>query len=227
MIGRNGQPFEIQIRTQEMHRIAEEGIAAHWKYKEGKLGVVEGEEQFRWLRQLIESQSEVSDPREFLSNLKVDLYRDEVYCFTPQGEVITLPRDATAIDFAYAIHTEIGHHCTAARSNNRIVPLRHKVKNGEVIEIITSKDAAPSRDWLTYVKTARARARIKQWINKREREDAAELGRKLMEKESRKFKTSWKKVLSMKGFPEVLANLGLARSEEVYPVVGFGKITFV
>ena len=128
VIGRNGQPFEIQIRTHEMHRIAEEGIAAHWKYKEGKLGIVEGEEQFRWLRQLIESQSEVSDPREFLSNLKVDLYPDEVYSFTPRGEVITLPRDATAIDFAYAIHTEIGHHCSAARSNNRIVPLRHKVK---------------------------------------------------------------------------------------------------
>jgi len=225
VIGRNGQPFEIQIRTHEMHRIAEEGIAAHWKYKEGKLGVVEGEEQFRWLRQLIESQSEVSDPREFLSNLKVDLYHDEVYCFTPRGEVITLPRDATAIDFAYAIHTEIGHHCTAAKSNNRIIPLRHQVKNGEVVEIITSKDASPSRDWLSYVKTTRARSRIKQWINKREREDAAELGRKLMEKESRKFKTSWKKVMSMKDFPGIIAQLGLTKSEDVYPVVGFGKIS--
>ncbi len=225
VVGRNGQPFEIQIRTQEMHRIAEEGIAAHWKYKEGKLGTVEGEEQFRWLRQLIESQNEVSDPREFLSNLKVDLYPDEVYCFTPRGEVITLPRDASVIDFAYSIHTEIGHHCTAAKANNRIVPLRQKVKNGEIIEIVTSKDGSPSRDWLAFVKTARARSKIKQWINKQEKEDASELGRKLMEKESRKFKTSWKKVTLMKTLPEVIAQYGLKKTEEIYPAVGFGTIS--
>lgn len=225
VIGRNGQPFEIQIRTHEMHRIAEEGIAAHWKYKEGKLGIVDGEEQFRWLRQLIESQNEVSDPREFLSNLKVDLYPDEVYCFTPKGEVVTLPRDATAIDFAYAIHTEVGHHCTAAKANNRIIPLRHTVKNGEVIEIVTSKDAAPSRDWLSYVKTTRARSRIKHWINKQENEDASELGRKLMERESRKFKTSWKKVMSMKGLPDVMAQYGLQKPDDLYPAVGFGKVS--
>ncbi|MBN2320414.1 MAG: bifunctional (p)ppGpp synthetase/guanosine-3',5'-bis(diphosphate) 3'-pyrophosphohydrolase [Acidobacteria bacterium] len=225
VIGRNGQPFEIQIRTHEMHRIAEEGIAAHWKYKEGKLGTVEGEEQFRWLRQLIESQNEVSDPREFLSNLKVDLYPDEVYCFTPHGEVITLPRDASVIDFAYAIHTEIGHQCTAAKANNRIVPLRHKVKNGEIIEIVTSKDASPSRDWLAFVITARARSKIKHWINKQEKEDASELGRKLMEKESRKFKTSWKKVTLMKSLPEVMAQYGLKKPEDIYPAVGFGTIS--
>ncbi len=225
VIGRNGQPFEIQIRTHEMHRIAEEGIAAHWKYKEGKLGAVEGEEQFRWLRQLIESQNEISDPREFISNLKVDLYPDEVYCFTPRGEVITLPRDASVIDFAYAIHTEVGHHCTAARANNRIVPLRQKVKNGEVIEIVTSKDGSPSRDWLAYVKTARARSKIKHWINKQEKEDASELGKKLMEKESRKFKTSWKKVMLMKGLPDVIEQYGLKKAEDIYPAVGFGTIS--
>jgi GTP diphosphokinase / guanosine-3',5'-bis(diphosphate) 3'-diphosphatase len=225
VVGRNGQPFEIQIRTQEMHRIAEEGIAAHWKYKEGKRGVVEGEEQFRWLRQMIESQNDISDPREFLSNLKVDLYRDEVYCFTPKGEVITLPREASVIDFAYAIHTQIGHHCTAAKVNNRIVPLRHKVKTGEIIEIVTSKDASPSRDWIALVNTARARSRIKHWVNKREKEDAAELGRKLMEKESRKFKTSWKKVILMKAFPDVILQYGLQKPEDVYPAVGFGKIS--
>lgn len=225
VIGRNGQPFEIQIRTHEMHRIAEEGIAAHWKYKEGKLGAVEGEEQFRWLRQLIESQNEVSDPREFLSNLKVNLYRDEVYCFTPRGEVITLPRDASVIDFAYAIHTEIGHQCTAAKVNNRIVPLRHKVRNGEIIEIVTSKDASPSRDWLAFVKTPRARSKIKHWINKQEKEDASELGRKLMEKESRKFKTSLKKITLMKTFPEVIAQYGIKKTEDLYPAVGFGTIS--
>ncbi len=224
VVGRNGQPFEIQIRTQEMHRIAEEGIAAHWKYKEGRLGTVEGEEQFRWLRQLIESQSDISDPREFLSNLKIDLYPDEVYCFTPKGEVITLPRDATPVDFAYAIHTEVGHHCVAAKVNTRIVPLRHKLKNGEIVEVVTSKDASPSRDWLAFVKTTRARGKIKHWINQREKEDAAELGRKLMEKEARKYKTTWKKVLLMTALPDILVQYGLQKPEDIYPAAGFGKI---
>jgi guanosine-3',5'-bis(diphosphate) 3'-pyrophosphohydrolase len=224
VVGSNGQPFEIQIRTHEMHRIAEEGIAAHWKYKEGKLGTVEEEEQFRWLRQLIESQSDISDPREFLSNLKVDLYRDEVYCFTPKGEVITLPLDATPVDFAYAIHTEVGHHCVAARVNNRIVPLKHKIKNGEIVEVVTAKDAFPSRDWLSFVKTTRARGKIKHWIHQREKEAAAELGRKLLEKESRKYKTSWKKALLMTELPKVIAQFGLRRPEDLYPAVGFGKV---
>ena len=224
VIGQHGQPFEIQIRTQEMHRLAEEGIAAHWKYKEGKLGTVEGEEQFRWLRQLIESQNDVSDPREFLSNLKVDLYPDEVYCFTPKGEVITLPRDATPVDFAYAIHTEVGHHCVAAKVNSRIVPLRQRLKNGEIVEVVTSKDASPSRDWLSFVKTARARGKIKHWVNQREKEVAAELGRKLMEKEARKFKTSWKKVLLMDELAEILGKFGLQISEDIYPAIGYGTI---
>jgi GTP pyrophosphokinase len=225
VIGRNGQPFEIQIRTEEMHQIAEEGIAAHWKYKEGKLGTVEGEEQFRRLRKLIESQSEISDPREFLSNLKVDLYPDEVYCFTPKGEVVTLPRDATPVDFAYAIHTEVGHHCVAAKVGTRIVPLRHKLRNGEIVEVVTAKDTSPSRDWLSFVKTARARGKIKHYINQREKEDASELGRKLMEKEARKFKTTWKKVLLMNGLSDVLLNCGLQKAEDIYPAVGFGKIS--
>jgi GTP diphosphokinase / guanosine-3',5'-bis(diphosphate) 3'-diphosphatase len=224
VIGRNGQPFEIQIRTHEMHRIAEEGIAAHWKYKEGKLGAVEGEEQFRWLRQLIESQRDISDPREFLSNLKVDLYPGEVYCFTPKGEVITLPRDATPVDFAYEIHTEVGHHCVSAKVNSRVVPLRNKLKNGEIVEVVTSKDASPSRDWLSFVKTARARGKIKHWINQREKEDAAELGRKLMEKEARKFKTTLKKVLLMSALKDVVTAYGLQKVEDIYPAVGFGKI---
>jgi GTP diphosphokinase / guanosine-3',5'-bis(diphosphate) 3'-diphosphatase len=225
VIGSNGQPLEIQIRTQEMHRLAEEGIAAHWKYKEGKLGAVEGEEQFRWLRQLIESQSEISDPREFLSNLKIDLYPDEVYCFTPKGEVITLPRDATPVDFAYAIHTEVGHRCVAAKVNSRIVPLRQKLKNGEIVEVVTSKEAFPGRDWLSFVKTTRARGKINHWISQREKEDAAELGRKLMEKESRKFRTSWKKVLLLEDLPKILTQFSLQKAEDLYPAVGFGKIS--
>lgn len=224
VVGRNGQPFEIQIRTGEMHRLAEEGIAAHWKYKEGKLGAVEGEEQFRWLRQLIESQRDVSDPREFLSNLKVDLYPDEVYCFTPKGEVVTLPRDATPVDFAYAIHTEVGHRCTAAKVNGRIVPLRQKLRNGEIVEVVTAPEASPNRDWLSFVKTARAQGKIKHWINQREKEDAAELGRKLMEKESRRYKTTWKRVLGMPALNEVAAQHGLQKPEDIYSAIGFGKI---
>lgn len=224
VIGKNGQPFEIQIRTQEMHKIAEEGIAAHWKYKEGKIGAVPEEEQFRWLRQLLDSQREISDARDFLSSLKVDLYADEVYCFTPKGEVISLPREATPVDFAYAIHTEVGHHCIGAKVNGRLVPLRHKLRNGEVVEVLTSKDSEPSRDWLAFAKTARARNRIKHWINQKERQDAAELGRKLLEKEARKYKASWKKVLEMEAFAGVLSSAGIPRVEDLYPAVGFGKI---
>lgn len=224
VIGKNGQPFEIQIRTQEMHRIAEEGIAAHWKYKEGKSGAVEGEEQFRWLRQLIDSQREISDPREFLSSLRVDLYPDEVYCFTPRGEVITLPRDATPVDFAFAIHSEVGHHCVGAKVNNRIVPLRYKLRNGEIVEVLTSKDSSPSRDWLSFVITPRARSKIKKWVNQKEKEDAAELGRKLLEREARKFKSSWKKILASPELAQALESQGIPRVEDLYPEVGFGRI---
>jgi GTP diphosphokinase / guanosine-3',5'-bis(diphosphate) 3'-diphosphatase len=224
VVGKNGQPFEIQIRTQEMHRIAEEGVAAHWKYKEGKSGTVEGEEQFRWLRQLIDSQSEISDSHQFLLNLKIDLYQEEVYCFTPKGEVITLPQEGTPVDFAYAIHSQVGHHCMGAKVNNRIVPLRHKLKNGEIVEIITSKDASPSRDWLTFVKTGRARSRIKHWISQKEREDAAELGRKLLEREARKFKTSLKKIMNMEELANVLQRNSFQKIEDLYPAIGFGKI---
>ncbi len=225
VIGKNGQPFEIQIRTEDMHRVAEEGIAAHWKYKEGKSGSMAEEEQFRWLRQLIDQQREISDPREFLTSLKVDLYPDEVYCFTPKGEVITLPRDATPVDFAYAIHTQVGHHCLGAKVNNRIVPLRYKLKNGEVVEILTSKDSGPSRDWLTFATTARARNRIKRWLYQKEREDAAELGKKLLEKEGRKFKISWKKVLEMEELTRVIQDQGCSTIDDLYPTVGFGKVS--
>jgi GTP diphosphokinase / guanosine-3',5'-bis(diphosphate) 3'-diphosphatase len=224
VIGKNGQPFEIQIRTQEMHSIAEEGVAAHWKYKEGKSGVVEGEEQFRWLRQLIDSQSEISDSHQFLLNLKMDLYPEEVYCFTPKGEVVTLPREGTPVDFAYAIHSQVGHHCVGAKVNNRIVPLRYKLRNGEIVEIITAKDAGPSRDWLTFVKTGRARSKIKHWISQKEREDAAELGKKLLEREARKFKTSLKKIISMEEFSNVLQRYSFQKIEDLYPAIGFGKI---
>ncbi|MBN2338092.1 MAG: bifunctional (p)ppGpp synthetase/guanosine-3',5'-bis(diphosphate) 3'-pyrophosphohydrolase [Acidobacteria bacterium] len=224
VIGRNGQPFEIQIRTDEMHHIAEEGIAAHWKYKEGKHGVDEGEEQLRWLRQLIDSQNDISDAREFLSNLKVDLYPDEVFCFTPKGEVITLPRDATPVDFAYSIHTEVGHRCVGAKVNNRSVALRHKIRNGEIVEVLTAADAVPSREWLAFVKTARARGKIRHWINQKEKEDAVGLGLRLMEKEAHRFRSSWKKLAGMPEMEGVLERFGLAKAEDILPSVGFGTI---
>ena len=146
-----------------------------------------------------------------------------MYCFTPKGEVITLPRDATPVDFAYAIHTEVGHHCVGAKVNSRIVPLRHKLRNGEIIEVLTSKDAEPNRDWLAFVKTVRARNKIKHWINQREREAAADLGKKLLEKEARKFKTTWKRILEMNELAEVLVAHGCQKVEELYRPVGFGK----
>jgi len=226
VFGRNGQPFEIQIRTEDMHSVAEEGIAAHWKYKEGKLGTSE-DEHFRWLRQLVEAQQEVRDPREFLSNLKTDLdfQHEEIYCFTPKGEIVMLPRDATPVDFAYAIHSEIGNHCVAAKVNGRAVPLRYKLHAGESVEIETSETASPSREWLSFVKTTRTRNKIRRIINQNERDSAADIGRKLMEKEAQRFSTSWEKILRMPELAESIAKCGLSNPDEIYPAVGSGTLT--
>ena len=183
VIGDEGQPFEIQIRTHEMHRVAEEGIAAHWKYKEGRTGVDKDDHAFAWLRQLLEWQQEVKDPHEFLNSLKLDLYPEEVYCFTPKGEVKTLPRGATPIDFAYAIHTEVGHQCVGARVNGKIVPLRYKLKNGDIVEILTAAGHNPSRDWLSFAVTNKARAKIRHYLNMAEKQQALEIGKKHFERE--------------------------------------------
>src|SRR5216110_1903100 len=201
-----GQPFEVQIRTAEMHRIAEEGIAAHWKYKDGKL-VADGREDKRisWLRQLVEWQQDMKDPADFLSTLKIDLYPEEVYAFTPKGKVITLPRDATAVDFAYAIHTEVGHTCVGAKINGRMVPLKTKLKNGDIIEIVTQSGHKPSRDWLSFVKTSRARNKIRHWLTEQESEKAIELGRKLVEKEARKYKQNTKDLLVSENMQKMLS----------------------
>ena len=178
VIGPHGQPFEVQLRTEEMHRVAEVGIAAHWKYKEGQPQVASDEERFAWLRHILEWQHEVSDPGEFLSTLKIDLYPEEVYTFTPKGKVIVLPREATPIDFAYAIHTEVGHSCVGAKVNSRIVPLKSHLRNGDIVEIITQANHAPSRDWLALVKTSRARNKIKHYVNIAQRLQAIEIGKK-------------------------------------------------
>ncbi len=220
-----GVPFEVQIRTEEMHRTAELGIAAHWKYKEG--GAVPGKEpeedqRMAWLRQLVEWQRELQDPREFLSSLKIDLYPEEVYTFTPKGRVIILPRDATPVDFAYSIHTEVGHTCVGAKVNGRIVPLRYRLRNGDIVEIMTQQGHNPSRDWLGVVKTARARNKIRHWININQRQKAVELGRRLLEKEARKYEVNLKKVPE-EAYQKAAQEYGCHKTEDLMAAIGFGK----
>jgi GTP pyrophosphokinase len=221
-----GQPFEVQIRTAEMHRIAEEGIAAHWKYKDGKLIADSREDRgISWLRHLVEWQQEMKDPADFLSTLKVDLYPEEVYTFTPKGNVITLPREATPIDFAYAIHTEVGHTCVGAKINGRMVPLKTKLKNGDIVEIVTQAGHTPSRDWLSVVNTSRARNKIRHWLTEQEGEKAIELGRKMLEKEARKFRMNIRSVLDGEKLAAILPDYGASKAEDLLGLIGYGKIS--
>jgi GTP diphosphokinase / guanosine-3',5'-bis(diphosphate) 3'-diphosphatase len=218
-----GQPFEVQIRTQEMHRIAEQGVAAHWKYKDGTREVSSADDQrIVWMRQLIEWVQEMQEPSEFLSTLRVDLYPEELYTFTPLGRVVVLPRAATPIDFAYAVHTEVGHQCIGARVNGAIVPLRHPLSNGDVVEIMTQKGHEPSRDWLSFVQTSRARSKIRQWINLHEREQAKDVGRKLLEKEARAASISLKKITD-EDWQRVASEYGCGKIEDLHADLGYGK----
>src|SRR5579872_2699041 len=216
-----GQPLEIQIRTQEMHRTAEEGVAAHWKYKDDK-PVREDDQRIAWMRQLIEWSQELEEPSEFLSTLKVDLAPVEVYAFTPKGRVLEMPRGATPVDFAYSVHTEVGHQCVGAKVNGQMVSLRHEIVSGDVVEILTNKGHTPSRDWLSFVKSSHARSKIRQWINLHEREEATDMGKKLLEKESRHFGRGLKKIPEA-DWNKLLADYGLSKQEDLYAAVGFGK----
>jgi len=216
-----GQPFEVQIRTQEMHRIAEEGVAAHWKYKDGKPSS-DDDQRIIWMRQLIEWSQELQEPGEFLTTLKVDLAPNEVYAFTPKGRVLELPAGATPVDFAYAVHTEVGHQCVGAKVNGHMVPLRQEVSSGDVVEILTQKGHSPSRDWLSFVKSSHAKSKIRHWINLHEREEATEMGRKLLEKESRAFGRSLKKIPEG-DLQKAASEWGLSKIEDLYAAVGFGK----
>ena len=222
VIGKNGQPVEVQIRTEEMHRTAEEGIAAHWKYKEGGTYSTADERSVAWLRHLVEWQQEMSDPTEFLSTLKIDLYPEEVYAFTPKGKVVVLPRDATPVDFAYAIHTEVGQTCVGGKVNGKLTPLRYRLHNGDIVEIVTQKGSHPSRDWLTFVKSSRARNKIKHWIKVTERASSLELGRKLLEKESRRCGVSWSQV-STEQLLRAARSAGYPSAEDLLSAVGFGR----
>jgi GTP pyrophosphokinase len=224
VISDRGFPFEVQIRTEEMHRLAEEGIAAHWKYKEGRVGAQRDEQYFQWLRQLLEWQQEVRDPQEFLSNLKIDLYPEEVYTFTPRGTVKVLPKGATAIDFAYAIHTDVGHQCVGARVNGRMVPLRTRLKNGDIVEFIRNAAHKPSRDWLNFAVTSRARNKIKHLIQVEEKERAVELGKRVFEKEARRFGLNGTKLLEG-DIAKVLAEFAVPKPEDLLAQIGYGKVS--
>jgi GTP pyrophosphokinase len=224
VVSERGFPFEVQIRTAEMHRIAEEGIAAHWKYKEGRVGADRDEQYFIWLRQLLEWQQEVRDPQEFLQNLKIELYPEEVYIFTPKGEVKALPRDATPVDFAYAIHTDIGHQCVGARVNGKMVPLRTRLRNGDIVEIVTTSGHKPSRDWLGFVVTSRARNKIKHFIHSEEKVRSLELGRKLFDKEARRFGLNLKALAENDGLGRLASEYGMQKVEEIYAAIGYGKL---
>ena len=217
-----GQPFEIQIRTQEMHRIAEEGVAAHWKYKDGKPMSSGDDQRIAWMRQLIEWSQDLQEPGEFLSTLKVDLSPVEVYAFTPKGRVLELPRGATPVDFAYSVHTEVGHQCVGAKVNGQMVSLRHEVVSGDVVEILTQKGHKPSRDWLSFVKSSHAKSKIRHYINTQEREEATEMGKRLLENESRNFPKGLKKIPT-EDLQKLCVEYGLSKPEDLYAAVGFGK----
>jgi len=218
------QPFEIQIRTQEMHRIAEEGVAAHWKYKDGKPVSNDDDQRIAWMRQLIEWSQELQEPGEFLSTLKVDLAPVEVYAFTPKGRVLELPRGATPVDFAYSVHTEVGHQCVGAKVNGQMVSLRHEIGSGDVVEILTQKGHKPSRDWLSFVKSSHAKSKIRHFINTQEREEATEMGRRLLENESRNFPKGLKKIPN-EDLQKLSAEYGLSKVDDLFAAVGFGKFS--
>jgi len=221
VIAENGIPFEVQIRTEEMHKMAEEGIAAHWKYKDGPISAKD-EQRLAWLRQVVEWQRDVPDPNEFLSSLKIDLYPEEVYTFTPKGKVIVLPRDATPIDFAYSVHTDVGNSCVGARVNGRMVPIRHKLHSGDIVEVISQPGHKPSRDWLSFAKSTRARQKIRHWLNVHQRERAIEIGRKLIDKEARKYRIALKDIRE-EDLQRVASNYGLGRPDDLLADIGYGK----
>jgi len=224
VISEHGMPFEVQIRTMEQHRRAEEGIAAHWKYKEGRVGDQRDDRYFQWMRQLLESQQEVHDPQEFIQSLKVELYPEEVYIFTPKGLVKALPRGATPVDFAYSIHTDLGHQCVGARVIGKMVPLRTRLKNGDIVEIVRQAGHRPSRDWLNFVATSRARSKIKHLIHAEEKTRAVELGRKLFDKEARRYDLNPKTIVDGELFAKALTDFAVGKTDDLFAAIGYGKI---
>jgi GTP diphosphokinase / guanosine-3',5'-bis(diphosphate) 3'-diphosphatase len=222
VLGPTGQPFEVQIRTRDMDQIAQTGIAAHWLYKEGPDAGQE-EERVAWLRGLVEGHQE--DPREFLDSLKLNLYPEEVYTLTPKGEVLAFPRGATPIDFAYRVHTDVGHHCVGARVNGRLVPLRTPLKNGDIVEILTSTNQSPSMDWLESAVTGRARNKIRGFLNRAQKEQIVDGGRRLLEREARRLGVSQKTLHDAERMAHALADHGLGREEDLLAAIGYGRLS--
>ncbi|MCW3006650.1 MAG: bifunctional (p)ppGpp synthetase/guanosine-3,5-bis(diphosphate) 3-pyrophosphohydrolase [Solirubrobacterales bacterium] len=229
VIGPEGQPLEIQIRTREMHDMAEYGVAAHWIYKAGKAGVpatTSGDEKLKWLRSMLDWQQELSDPKEFMENLKVDLFEDEIFVFTPKGEVKSLTAGATPLDFAYEVHTEIGHRCVGARVNGKMVPLHYELTSGDIVEILTAKqERGPSRDWLSTVRTTRARNKIKAWFKAESREDTEHTGRELLQEHLRKAGLPAQKIAGSALLADVIREMGFRKAEEFYIALGGAKIS--
>ena len=225
VIGPYGERIEIQIRTHEMHKIAEEGIAAHWKYKEGRLVEEAEDKRFTWLRQLLEWQRDLKDNQEFIESLKVDLFPNEVYIFTPKGEVRQFPIGSTPVDFAYSIHSDIGNHCVGAKVNGKIVPLRYELRSGDTIEILTSPNQKPSKDWLKLVKTSRAKTKIRQWFTVEEREKSINLGKDILEKELRKYDLQQTKLIKSGELAKVANEFSFQGVEDLIAAVGYGKVT--
>jgi GTP pyrophosphokinase len=224
-IGPYGERIEIQIRTHEMHKIAEEGIAAHWKYKEGRIIEEADDKRFTWLRQLLEWQRDLKDSAEFLETVKVDLFPNEVYIFTPKGQVREFPRGATPIDFAYAIHSDVGNRCVGAKVNSKIVPLKYEFRSGDTVEIMTSPSQKPSKDWLKFVKTSRAKTKIRQWFKTEEREKSITLGKDLLEKELRKYGLQQAKLIKSGELAKVASEFSFQDVDDLIAAVGFGKVT--
>ena len=223
VIGPKGDPVEIQIRTWEMHRVAEEGIAAHWLYKEKKGDRDRFDEAFTWLRQLMESQNEMKDPKEFLDTVRFDLFPDEVYVFTPKGDVKALPEGSTPIDFAYAVHTDVGHHCVGAKVNGKLVPLRYTLRQGDIVEVVASPSQHPSRDWLKIVKSSRSKAKINQWLKVEERARSLELGRELFDREAKKYRLVPSTLLASEEMKKLLAEMGYATADDLLAAMGYGR----
>jgi guanosine-3',5'-bis(diphosphate) 3'-pyrophosphohydrolase len=225
VIGPYGERIEIQIRTYEMHKIAEEGIAAHWKYKEGKAFEEADDKRFTWLRQLLEWQRDLKDNTEFIESVKVDLFPNEVYVFTPKGTVKQFPIGATPIDFAFSIHSDVGNHCMGAKVNGKIVPLKYELRSGDTIEIMTAPGAKPSKDWLKFARTSRAKTKIRQWFTAEEREKSIILGKEILEKEFRKFGLQQAKLIKSGDLAKVTSEFSFQAVDDLIAAVGYGKVT--
>jgi GTP pyrophosphokinase len=225
VIGPFGERIEIQIRTHDMDKVAKSGIAAHWSYKEGKVIDENVSKTFAWVQNLVENQEAFRDPNEFLENVRIDLFPDEIYVFTPQGDIKSLPKGATPVDFAYLIHSEVGAQCVGAKVNGRMVPLKYELQTGEIVEVITSKGHHPSKDWLNFVKTVKARSRIRQWIKTQEKERSISLGREMCEKAFRKYRLNFNTLLKSEEMQTVVGAFGFKHTDDLIASVGYGKIT--